>query len=142
MMYPLRNTLPTLAGCCLGAVVVLASTLASAQAVILPKPRQPPEVAMPASLGRTEDVLVPLTLTVNQDGTVSEVSVEESQGDDIDQAAVAAASQWRFDPALRDGKPIAARVRVLMHLVASPPPVATPATTESRPADTSVPTAG
>jgi len=138
-MYPLRNTFPTLAGWCLGAVVVLASTLASAQAVILPKPRQPPEVAMPASLGQSEDALVPLTLTVNQDGTVSEVSVEESQGDAIDQAAVAAASQWRFDPALRDGKPIAARVRVLMHLVASPPPAVTPATTESSPTDTSVP---
>ena len=55
-----------------------------------------------------------LRLTINADGSVSKVDVVESVAPELDAAAVAAAKQWRFKPALACGKPIAGGTYVLV----------------------------
>lgn len=56
---------------------------------------------------------VMLRVAVRADGSVSDVVVEASQPEGVfDEASVAAARQWRFRPALRDGRPVASQVRV------------------------------
>ncbi|MBK7533772.1 MAG: TonB-dependent receptor [Myxococcales bacterium] len=65
---------------------------------------------------------VGLVLTIGADGSVSDVRVVAPAGHGLDEAAVAAARQFRFSPATRDGQPVAARVRY--DLAFAPPPPA------------------
>src|SRR6185436_13360163 len=65
-----------------------------------------PKEALDAGL--TADVV--LRLRVEADGSVSEAEVLQPAGHGFDEAAVAAARQFIFDPARRDGKPVAARI--------------------------------
>lgn len=56
---------------------------------------------------------VVLVVDVAADGSVDDVTVERSEPKGIfDEAAVAAARNWRFTPSVKDGKAIAGRVRV------------------------------
>lgn len=57
------------------------------------------------------DVLVPVALTVSARGTVETVVVEASVSPAFDREAIVAARTWTFEPAMRDGKAVAARVR-------------------------------
>jgi len=65
-----------------------------------------PKEALAAGL--TADVL--LRLRVEADGSVSEAEVLQPAGRGFDEAAVAAARQFKFEPAQRNGKPVAARI--------------------------------
>ena len=58
-----------------------------------------------------EEVDVELDIVVGKDGLVTEVSVARSGGEAFDQAALAAAQQFIFEPARKDWEPIAARIR-------------------------------
>jgi TonB family protein len=58
---------------------------------------------------------VVLAVTVDVHGHVSAVDVIESGGADLDQAAIVAARQWTFEPARRNGKPVAAKIRIPFH---------------------------
>jgi iron complex outermembrane receptor protein len=58
---------------------------------------------------------VVLHVTLKADGSVVDVHVEHSAGEDFDAAAVAAVRGWSFEPAKRDGTPVAAQVRVAVH---------------------------
>src|SRR5687767_9199710 len=88
----------------LAAWLLLAPLLASAQEVL------PPEIVTfvaaeyPAS-ARAAGVegVVDLELTVEADGTVSDVSVTTPAGFGFDEAAAAAARKLLFKPATRDG---------------------------------------
>lgn len=93
-------------------------------------PAYPPEL-----LARGIEATVTLFVTVERDGTVGAVSVAESGGAAFDEAALAAVRTWRFAPALRDGSPVRARIRVPLHFAPGPHPttVATPEAT-SKPA--------
>ena len=51
-------------------------------------------------------------VTIDAVGLVQEVSIAQSGGLDFDQAADAAVRKWKFAPALRDGAPFAAHIRV------------------------------
>ena len=53
---------------------------------------------------------VALVLTLDETGKVTDATVATSAGDDFDQAAVDAAKQLEFEPAQRDGKPVAAKI--------------------------------
>jgi iron complex outermembrane recepter protein len=77
---------------------------------------------------------VVLTVTVDTDGHVSKVIVTQSGGADLDEAAVIAARQWTFTPAMREAKPVAVRIKVPFHF--APPQVAAPETVETEKPDT------
>ncbi len=90
------------------------------------------DAAYPASaLGRGTHADVVLIVTVDAQGNVSHVDVATSAGHDLDDAAIAAVQQWTFDPATRDGTPVASRIRVPFHFA---PPEAFTAPTTSPPA--------
>ncbi len=63
---------------------------------------------------------VALTLTIDASGAVTKVAVEQSAGHGFDEAAAGAAQKLEFEPATRDGKPIAARIRFVSRF--TPPP--------------------
>jgi TonB family protein len=51
---------------------------------------------------------VTLSFTVGTDGKAHDILVVKSLGYGLDENAVTAVQQWKFDPAAKDGKPIAA----------------------------------
>ena len=71
-----------------------------------------------------------LTLTVDADGRVSKVEVALSGGSDLDEAAVVAARQWTFVPAMRGRAAVASRIKVPFHFA---PPEAAPEIVEPVP---------
>jgi iron complex outermembrane recepter protein len=76
----------------------------------------PPEVLEnPAALypsPHNQAATVTLLVTVQPDGSVEEPVVVTSGGADFDAAAIAAVKLWKFRPALRDGVPYPARIRI------------------------------
>lgn len=66
----------------------------------------------------TGDAAVVLIVTVGADGDVDDVKAASGEEPFVS-AAVTAARRWVFDPALRDGKPIAARIK--MEILFHPP---------------------
>jgi iron complex outermembrane recepter protein len=67
-----------------------------------------PEAARTARLQGT----VILVLTVSRGGAVEKVEVTQSVDKLLDEAAIEAVKAWTFTPALRDGVPAAAKIRV------------------------------
>jgi len=98
----------------------------------------------PSALKERKHADVVLNVTVDADGHVSKVDVVESGGADLDEAAVVAARQWTFVPAMRGDKPVASRIRVPFHFAPPAPPpeeVAQPApATPTLPPQPAVPT--
>jgi iron complex outermembrane receptor protein len=76
----------------------------------------------PSSLTERKHADVVLSVTVDVDGHVSRVDVVESGGADLDEAAVVAARQWTFVPAMREGKPVASRIKMPFHFAPPAPP--------------------
>ncbi len=60
-----------------------------------------------------------LNVEIDTGGLVSDVRLVRSLGLGLDEQAVEAVRQWRFRPALKDGKPLAieAEVEVTFHLL-------------------------
>ena len=57
--------------------------------------------------------MVVLVVDVSTDGSVSGARVDRSAGDQrLDAAALDAVKQWKFLPAMKDGKPVVSQVRV------------------------------
>lgn len=71
----------------------------------------------PAALAAGKQAEVPVRISIDQDGVVTKVEVITPQGDGFDEAAVAAAMQYVFDPAEIDGKPAAITVETVIHFV-------------------------
>lgn len=76
----------------------------------------------PSALATHKHATVMLAVTVDPDGHVSKVDVLQSGGSDLDEAAIVAARQWTFVPAMRQGKPVASRIRVPFHFAPPEPP--------------------
>jgi TonB family protein len=72
--------------------------------------------------GVTTPAEVALVLDVDASGKVTQAAIVEPAGHGFDEAAMAAARVLEFEPARRDGKPVAARVRFLYRF--TPPPAA------------------
>ncbi|HTT84887.1 MAG TPA: energy transducer TonB [Rhizomicrobium sp.] len=70
---------------------------------------QPPYPVLARRIGEQGTVL--LKITVNADGSVQNVTVARSSGDnDLDEAALDwVKAHWRYKPATRDGKPVVAQ---------------------------------
>jgi protein TonB len=65
-------------------------------------PRYPP-----SALRRHEEGEVTLRVLVGIDGTPIRIEVEKSsRSRDLDQAAIEAVKQWRFNPSVRDGRAV------------------------------------
>ncbi|HEY8091152.1 MAG TPA: TonB-dependent receptor [Polyangiaceae bacterium] len=115
---------------------VLPATLACALAVARAQAQPPPpgEVTPPVVLSHidavypasavptSEHVDVVLAVTVDADGNVSKFDVLESGGPALDEAATTAVRQWKFRPAMRNGKPLASRIKVPFHFAPFAPP--------------------
>jgi len=98
----------------------------------------------PSALAERKHADVVLTVTVDADGHVSKVDVAQSAGADLDEAAIVAARQWTFVPAMRDGKPLASRIKMPFHFAPPAPPpelveTARPGELPSSPAATAAP---
>src|SRR3954470_2021747 len=102
-------------------------------------PTPPPVIVMPTALstpleypeGAQGEASVALELTLTADGDVSKAVAIE--GDEpFTSRAVEAVKRWKFQPATRDGKAIAAKIRYLVRFVPprdepeAPPDAATP----------------
>jgi TonB family protein len=81
-----------------------------------------PAPSWPKGESANHDVVVPVTLTISPQGTVTDVQVEASLGKDFDRAAVTAARSWKFEPAREDGVAVAAKVRALVRFRAESVP--------------------
>jgi protein TonB len=79
---------------------------------VTPIARVEPEY--PAAAARTqEEGIVLVRVNVDANGTPTDVNVARRSGSrDLDRAAVDAVRKWRFDPAIKDGKKVAAVVEV------------------------------
>ncbi len=82
----------------------------------------------PSALADRKSADVVLGVTVDVLGHVSKVDVIASGGADFDEPAIAAARAWTFAPAMRDGKPVASRIKVPFHFA---PPEPSPEVAET-----------
>ena len=84
---------------------------ATVSAVIAPRIDPPPQVAYPARA--SGDAEVTLILTIEKDGKVR-LAESEAGAEPFASAAKQAAAAWRFQPATRDGIPVAAKIRFVV----------------------------
>jgi len=68
-----------------------------------------PQYTADAMRARVEGT-VTLECVVQADGAIGEVRVAKALHPGLDQEAIKAVKQWRFEPGLKDGKPVAVRV--------------------------------
>ena len=71
----------------------------------------PPEFSTQARRQKIQGVVL-VTLLVNQKGEPKDLQVERSLGYGLDEKALQAVSQYEFEPAMRDGRPIAQKIAV------------------------------
>lgn len=80
--------------------------------LVPPSPREQFDFHRPPVPPDKTDELIVLHGTIREDGTIADLRVLSGVDPVADEAALAAFSQWRFDPALRDGKPIPLNILV------------------------------
>ena len=73
------------------------------------KPQYTPE----AMRARVQGI-VALECVVQPDGTIGDVDVTKSLDAGLDEEAIKAVRQWRFEPGKKDGKPVPVRVTLEM----------------------------
>ncbi len=70
-------------------------------------------VYTPLAIRNRQEGDVLILLTVQPDGSVGDVKILKSSGSpQLDAGALVSAGYWRYRPAMHDGKPVAANVRV------------------------------
>ena len=67
---------------------------------------------MPAAYEAKVEGTVVLSCVVRTDGSVGGMQVTRSLRPDLDEQAVIAAKQWRFQPGTKDGEPVPVRVTI------------------------------
>jgi TonB family protein len=55
---------------------------------------------------------VVVSIVVTDEGTVRDAQIASGLEKDLDKQALKAVSAWKFEPATKDGKPVAVRIRV------------------------------
>jgi TonB family protein len=100
------------------AVLVALCAIASADVTKPPKLVQAVAPDYPAAaLADGKEATVKVRLHIDAAGTVTSVDVLDRVGDGFDEAAIAAALQYVFEPAEIDGKPAAIAVETAIHFV-------------------------
>lgn len=126
-------------GVAVGLGIRLCPGTAHAHEVREPVPHSQAPAAWPHGRPEAHDVVVPVVLTVTEEGKVASVTVEASVDPAFDRAAIACAERWTFEPARRDDRPVAARIRSVVRFVAGPevlaptPPTPAPIAPEEAP---------
>lgn len=91
----------------------------------------------PAALAAGKEAHVPVRIAIDADGVVTDVTVVTPVGDGFDEAAIAAAMQYVFEPAEIDGQPGPITVETTIHFVIekteAPPPPPPPPPTDGAP---------
>ena len=132
----LLGVLALLGGAALAGPAVAQPAAAGAPAVVPPRLDPAPVVAYPR--GAEGDAGVTLLLTIGADGQVRSAEVEAG-AEPFASAAKEASASWRFEPATRAGRPVAAKIRfaVTFHgekaIPAPAPPEAAPAAAKAPP---------
>ena len=121
-----RSRLPKFGSCriALAASCMFLSMRANGHELEKPIPIQEFAPSWPSGVSTERDVVVPVILTISAEGIVTEVQVEASLGADFDDAAIAAARRWTFEPARHDGLAVASRVRAVVRFRGTPQPPA------------------
>jgi TonB family protein len=108
-----------------------------------PTMTKPPELIQqveatypPEALAAGLTASVRLIITIDADGSVSDVSPTEPVGHGFDEAALEAVRQFRFSPAEVDGVPAPVRVEYVYHFTLAAPPDAPVATEQAGPTAT------
>ena len=119
----------------------LPPSAATERAVSVTPPRliraQP--VLLPDAEMKAEAVPVTLALTIDEAGHVLESAILESGGERFDQSALTAVQQFEFEPARRNGVPVAAKIRYRYVFPAASAPAALGATRGAPPEAASAP---
>jgi len=108
--------------------LLIGSVAHAADVIVPPHVREQVAPVWPASVAADHDTDVVVVVTVAADGAVLDAHVDDSAGVEFDRAAIDAVKHWQFEPGMRNGKPIPARVRALVHFA---PKGATPAAPSS-----------
>jgi len=90
-----------------GAVIDVGPGISPPQVIFQPDPDYP----MAARKRKQQGTCV-LALVVDENGRPRDVHVIRSVNKVLDQNAIDAVTQWKFKPALREGKPVAVRTSV------------------------------
>jgi periplasmic protein TonB len=53
-----------------------------------------------------------MRLIVTKDGKPEDIHVVKSLGEALDQKAIDAVQKWRFEPAMKDGQPVAVQIEL------------------------------
>ena len=69
-----------------------------------------------------KDAAVLVGLTIPTNGIPKDVKIAKGFRPDFDQNAIDAARQWRFQPAMKDSKPIEVTITLQFEFRAPPPP--------------------
>jgi periplasmic protein TonB len=72
-----------------------------------PDPKYPKKAHKP----HNQDTVV-LWLIVGSDGLPHDMKVERSLSAEFDEAAMDAVKKWKFEPATKDGEPVAAKINI------------------------------
>ena len=76
------------------------------------------EIELPESLhGQSTDGTLLFRVVIGQDGCTQDVRVVKGIGKKIDQAVTDAVQSWRFEPAMRNGKPLKVLVELSLKIV-------------------------
>ncbi|MCC6215841.1 MAG: TonB-dependent receptor [Polyangiaceae bacterium] len=109
-------------GCCAALAALALTRAAAGQAPVTPpRPAEAPSATWPGEPS-PHDVVVPVVVTVGEDGAVESAEVTASVSEELDAAALRAVLTWRFEPALRDGRPVRAKVSAVVRFVGVPRP--------------------
>jgi TonB family protein len=112
------------------AILLLSSLIgvaALAQSVTPPEVLESPPAEYPVDATTSATVVTQVTVDVT--GHVTTAEIAESGGKAFDDAALAAVRRWTFRPALRNGQPFAARIRIPFRF--EPPTAAPPGTPDA-----------
>jgi TonB family protein len=83
-----------------------------AQVDVQSKAMAPPKYPADAAANKVTGKVV-LVIDVAADGSIADAQVEKSEPAGVfDQVTLDAVKNWRFEPAMKDGKPVAGRIRV------------------------------
>jgi TonB family protein len=97
------------AGCC-GGPYSVGNGVSMPRAIYAPEPEFSEEARIAKFQGE-----VTLLVTIGTDGRAKNLTVVRSLGMGLDQKALDAVRTWRFDPAKKDGRPVAVQMNIIVN---------------------------